>query len=410
MNDFEKLKKRIDSFKDSMVDMQIKLTAIPALSPSNGGEGEYRKAEFLKNFLKEIEFDEIKEINAPDPEAYAGIRPNLVALYRGKHNKKTIWIMTHMDIVPPGELSLWTQDPYKAWIENGKIFGRGVEDNQQEMIASLFAIKAFKEEKITPNCNVGIVLVSDEETGSEKGIIHVLKTSPDIFKRDDLIIVPDAGNPDGTMIEVAEKSILWLKFKVIGKQTHGSRPHTGINSFKAGANLIVKLDNLYGVFGLNNPIFDPPVSTFEPTKKEPNVPNVNTIPGEDVFYFDCRVLPEFSLEDVEKKVQEYCEEIEKKFGVKISFSSVHRLPSALPTPSDAPVVQALKKAIKDVYGKDAFPVGIGGGTVAAYFRKAGHYVAVWSKMEEMAHQPNEYCIIENMVGDSKIYANLFLQE
>ena len=47
--------------------------------------------------------------------------------------------------------------------------------------------------------------------------------------------MPDAGNENGTMIEVAEKSILWLKFKILGKQTHGSMPEKGINAFKAAS-------------------------------------------------------------------------------------------------------------------------------------------------------------------------------
>ena len=35
---------------------------------------------------------------------------------------RTIWVMTHMDIVPPGVLPLWRGTPYKAWVEHGKIY------------------------------------------------------------------------------------------------------------------------------------------------------------------------------------------------------------------------------------------------------------------------------------------------
>jgi succinyl-diaminopimelate desuccinylase len=87
-----------------------------------------------------------------------------------------------------------------------------------------------------------------------------------------------------------------------------------------------------------------------------------------------------------------------------------RAPAAPPTPVQAPVVQALKKAVKAVYGGEARPMGIGGGTVAAVFRRAGFSAACWSKLDETAHQPNEYCIIDNMVGDAKVYGHIFLQE
>ena len=81
-----------------------------------------------------------------------------------------------------------------------------------------------------------------------------------------------------------------------------------------------------------------------------------------------------------------------------------------PTDRDAPVVSALKKAVKDVYGVDAFPAGIGGGTVAAPLRKEGYPAAVWSRLGRKAHQPNEHCIISNMMGNAKVFAHLFLGE
>ena len=409
MGELEKITKRIESFRDEMVDMQIRLCSIPAISPSSGGEGEVKKAEALLDFLKKNNFSNIEVIKAPDMEAGCGYRPNILAFYRGKRSTKTIWVMTHMDIVPPGEMSLWKGDPFKAWVEAGKIYGRGVEDNQQEMVASLWVLKAFREEGILPNYDVGIALVADEETGSAKGIEYVLKRTK-AFRQQDLIIVPDAGNEEGTMIEVAEKSILWLKFKTLGKQAHGSTPEKGINSFKAASFLVTELNSLYKIFPAKDPLFDPPISTFEPTKKEPNVPNINTIPGEDVFYMDSRILPKYKIEDIEKKIKKVAAGIEKEYKVKISFEEIQKAPAAPPTSAEAPVVQALKQAIKAIYNKNGKAIGIGGGTVAALFRRANFSAACWSKIDETAHQPNEYCIIDNMIGDAKVLAHIFLQE
>lgn len=409
MNVMDKIFNRIDSFRNEMIDMQIKLCSCPAISPSNGGEGEVKKAEVLLEFLRENKINNIDIIKAQDLDAPAGYRPNILALYKGKSPAKTIWIMTHMDVVPPGELKLWNGNPFKAWVQEGKIYGRGVEDNQQDMVASLFAIKALISEGIEPNYDVGIALVADEETGSEKGIDYVLqKSNP--FRKQDFILVPDAGNKDGTMIEVAEKSILWLKFKTQGIQAHGSTPEKGINSFRAASFLVAELNNLYKIFADKDPLFDPPISTFEPTKKEPNVPNINTIPGEDIFYMDCRILPQFRLEDVMKNIKGMAQKIENKFKVEIAAEIVQKAPAAPPTSPDANVVKALQKAIKDIYKKDGKPTGIGGGTVAALFRRANYEAACWAKVEETAHQPNEYCVIDNMMGDAKVFAHIFLQE
>ncbi len=409
MSEQEKIANRIDSFRDEMIDFQIKLCATPAISPASGGEGEAQKAEILLDLLKKNRFSPIEVIKAPDMDAPAGHRPNILAHYKGKSASKTIWIMTHMDIVPPGELAQWRGNPFKAWVEEGKIYGRGVEDNQQDMVASLYAVKAFHEEGLKPNYDVGIVLVSDEETGSKKGIDYVLSHS-NAFRKQDLIIVPDAGNEEGTMIEVAEKSILWLKFKTLGKQAHGSTPEKGINSFRAASFLVTELNNLYKIFPDKDTLFDPSISTFEPTKKEPNVPNINTIPGEDVFYMDSRILPGYTVEEVTKVIKKMTSKIEKEFKVEVVIEEAQKAPAAPPTPAEAPVVQALKKAIKAIYGKEGKATGIGGGTVAALFRNANFEAACWSKVDETAHQPNEYCIIDNMMGDAKVFAHIFLQE
>ncbi|MDI6845707.1 MAG: M20 family metallo-hydrolase [Candidatus Saccharicenans sp.] len=406
---FNRLAKRIESFRQEMVDLQVKLCAIPAISPASGGEGEARKAEFLESYLRQCGFNEIMVVKAPDEEAPSGYRPNILAFLRGRNSSKTIWVMTHMDVVPAGDLSQWRGDPFKAWVEKGRIYGRGVEDNQQDMVASIFAARALMAENLKPTFDVGLALVADEETGSKKGIEYVLNNT-EVFRPDDLIIVPDAGNPNGTMIEVAEKSILWLKIRTLGRQTHGSTPEKGINSFKAASFLITELNNLYKIFNRKDRLFNPPVSTFEPTKKEANVPNINTIPGEDVFYMDCRILPNYSVEEVLKTIEKIARKIEKKFRVKVETEIVQKASAAPPTSPRAPVVQALKKAIREVYRKEARAMGIGGGTVAAIFRRAGFQAACWSRLDETAHMPNEYCIIDNMVGDAKVFAHIFTQE
>ena len=55
-------------------------------------------------------------------------------------------------------------------------------------------------------------------------------------------------------------------------------------------------------------------------------------------------------------------------------------------------------------------MGIGGGTVAAFFRRAGLPAAVWCTVSDTAHQPNEYCLISNILTDAKIFACLYLDE
>ena len=407
---FERIRKRIEGYEPDMIRLQAGLTAIPALAPENGGDGEMKKAAFLVEALREMGFPAPEFCNAPDDRVSDGARPNVAVRVPGRRADRTVWVMTHTDVVPPGEMRLWEHDPYECRVRDGRVYGRCTEDNQQDLVASVFALKAFLDEGIVPESTAGILLAADEETGSGYGLDYVLENRRDWFRRDDLIVVPDAGNEEGSMIEVAEKSVLWLRVQVSGKQCHASRPALGKNAFRAASHLVVRLDGLAGVFDARDPLYDPPESTFEPTKKEANVPNVNTIPGEDVFFLDCRILPLYPVDDVLKTISGIADEIARTFGVAVDLSPVQKYDAPPATAHDAPVVRALEEAVRDVYGVRAQPRGVGGGTVAAVFRKYGYPAAVWSRYCHMAHQPNEYCLVENMVGNAKVYAHLFLQK
>ena len=405
----QRIMRRIDSYRDAMITMQFDLTALPAVSPDNGGDGEFDKAQKILQYLSMMDFPNVVQINAPDSRTSSGIRPNLVVTISGNNPQKTVWIMTHMDIVPPGELKLWDDDPFRCHVKEGRIYGRGTEDNQQDLVSSIFAAKACLDEGILPKCTIGLAFVADEETQSRFGLSFILQSEKNPFRKTDIIVIPDSGNENGTMIEIAEKSILWLRLKTIGKQCHASRPGLGKNAFQAASHLIVLLDRLHHIFDASDPFYDPGTSTFQPTKKEANIPNINTIPGDDVFYMDCRVLPKYRLSDVLHEIREMANEIERRFDVSIEITNVQDVQAPPPTPHDAPVVTALKEAIRLVYNVEATPQGIGGGTIAAIFRESNYPAAVWSKMQHTAHQPNENCLISNMVGNAKVYASLFLQ-
>jgi succinyl-diaminopimelate desuccinylase len=311
-------------------------------------------------------------------------------------------------VVPPGDLGLWEGDPFRVRVDGDRIIGRGVEDNQHGFVSSYLALKALLELGLRPVRDVGLALVADEETGSRYGLDYILDQYGSYFRNADLIVVPDGGNEEGTMIEVAEKSMLWIKFTVTGKQCHASTPHKGKNSLYGAARLIVALARLKEAFHLSDELFSPPMSTFEPTKMEENVPNINTIPGRDLFYMDCRILPRYSVDEVLEASLRIAQEIAGELDLTITAEPAYRQEAAEPTPMDAPVVSALAQGIREVTGREAKPMGIGGGTVAAFFRKAGLPAAVWCTMADTAHQPNEYCLISNILTDAKILACLYV--
>jgi succinyl-diaminopimelate desuccinylase len=407
-NALERIMAALDGSASDVVGLQSELTARVALGPENGGSGEHEKAAFVEQLFSKLRPDWLEVIKSPDERAKDGHRPSVIARWTGTEGGQTVWVLSHSDIVPPGDLSLWATDPFSVKVEGDRIIGRGVEDNQHGIVSSYLAIKAILDSGEPLPRSVGLAVVADEETGSRYGLDYVLNARGDLFGKADWIVVPDGGNEEGTMIEVAEKSMLWVRFTVTGKQCHASTPDKGKNSLVGAARLILGLAALRERFGDLDELFSPPASTFETTKMEANVPNVNTIPGKDVFYLDGRVLPRYALEDVLGACEEIARGVSHETGLDIQVEPVHVQPAPAPTSAEAPVVKALARAVKDVTGKESRPMGIGGGTVAAFFRKRGLPAAVWATVSETAHQPNEYCRISKVITDAKILARLYL--
>ncbi len=400
---------RIEASEAGIVELETLLTGIPAFAPESGGSGELAKCEALEKWLRAHGIKQLERYDSPDPRVPSGKRPNLVATIEGRKADQRLWIMSHTDVVPEGDRSMWRGDPFKVVYEDGKLIGRGVEDNQQGLVASVFAALALLGEGELPAHTVKLLFVADEEVGSAHGIQFLIDSHPGLFRPDDLFVVPDGGVADGSEIEVAEKNICWLRIVTKGKQTHAAMPDKGANAFVAASDLAVRIHGLEkAVFTARDRLFDPDRSTINPTKKEANVPNVNTIPGDDAFCVDLRLLPQYPIDLALSEISKLMRELEPKYGVTMAYEVIQRNESKA-TAADAPVVLTLAAAIKEVYGVDAHAIGIGGGTVAAYLRKAGYDAVVWARMEETAHQPNESALMANIMGDAKVFASLMLR-
>ena len=134
-----------------------------------------------------------------------------------------------------------------------------------------------------------------------------------------------------------------------------------------------------------------------------NVPNVNTIPGTDVFYLDCRVLPCYKNADVLAEIAKMAKAVEKQFKVKIKIETEIN-DFSKPTDKNASVVKLTQSAVKAVYKNTPRTMGVGGGTVSSFLRNYGYPAVVYSKLDDLAHQPNEYSSIKNTLWDAKVFA------
>lgn len=393
---------RIEASREDIVDLMSEMIAIPAIAPESGGEGESERADLLQRHL--TGFDTIRRIDVPDEYDPSVMRPNILARKEGE-GKGTVWIVAHTDTVPAGDLEEWDTDPFEAVFKDGRIYGRGTEDNGQAILSSIFASR-FIPSGILSRRSIGIALVADEETTSRMGIDHLLDHG--CFSEDDVFIVPDWGSPGGSMIEIAEKNLIWLRFEVIGKATHGSTPGKGQNAFRVGTYFLAELMGRFAKeFNEADPLFEPPTSTFEPTKNEITSLNVNTIPGRFEFYMDIRAIPRYSLDDIKGAAEALAEEYGRRTGIRIEISEVQRHMSGRMSSTESEVYKALSSSVEEVVGKKPTAVGVGGATCANFFRARGYDAYVWQHGGGTLHSPNEYAVLDNIVIDAKVFATLF---
>jgi len=393
---------KIDASRDDMIADMTDMIRIPAIGPLNGGKGEGHRADRVIEFLKG--FDSVERIDVKDIHDGTVMRPNILARKNGA-GKGTVWIISHLDTVLPGDLDEWRTPPYEPVVKDGKIYGLGTEDNGQAVISSLYAAKFFASGKLSKR-SIGLAMVADEETTSSMGIEYLINAG--LFGPDDVFVVPDWGVPGGTMVEVAEKHLVWLKFAIEGKQTHGSTPQKGLNAYRVSTKMLVDiLDRLEKRYPGSDPIFRPSVSTFEPTKSIATVGNVNTIPGYHEFWLDIRLLPQYDPDELVAFAKEVGAEWEKSTGARITVMVEQRTRSGRPSDITCPEFMALRDSISSVIGKEPETVGVGGGTCANFFRLAGYNAYVWQCGGGSLHQPNEYCDLDNLTTDAKVFATLF---
>jgi succinyl-diaminopimelate desuccinylase len=393
-----------DLMREEIIRYAKRILPVRAISPESGGTGESARADEICKILTENGLNDFQRYDTSDKNDV--VRSNVV-IKIGKA-ERTLWLIAHIDTVPVGDRNLWTRDPFSATVEENRIYGRGSSDDGQAVFLSLLLAKELKDKEL--KYNLGIAFVADEEVGSVYGIQYLLKQG--IFKKDDLILVPDSGSEDGLDVEVAEKSILWIKFTVKGKQYHASRPDNAINAGRESMKFILELDSmLHEKYTAKDEIFNYPYSTFEPTKHEKNVDNVNTIPGLETIYMDCRILPKYDLDNVIDDISNCIRDFEKDSKAHISFEFMQKEQAPVSTSPESDIVKVLSESIRKIKGSEPRIVGIGGGTCAAFFRHDGMDAVVWSTtVPEVAHQADEYCIIDHIIGDFKILENILLKD
>lgn len=204
--------------KQEMLDFLFSLIETETVNPPGD---EYLLHDTIMKCMKEIDAE--VQIISKDEK-----RPNYIG--RIGKGEPSVAIISHMDVVPPGEG--WTHHPFQPYVKDSKVYGRGALDNKGSLAASWAGIKALLKSDLKFKGTIYFCAVSDEEMGSDYGVEYIVEKG---FKPD-YAIVPDSGSIDKAII--GEKGAAWFDLESYGKQSHGSTPELGLNAIIKVSKLI----------------------------------------------------------------------------------------------------------------------------------------------------------------------------
>jgi succinyl-diaminopimelate desuccinylase len=167
---------------------------------------------------------------------------NLFAIWGENRNGKTIGFNGHTDVVPVGDIALWSSDPFGGEIKDGKIWGRGACDMKSGVAAfSAAAIDFIKE--TPPDGSVVIAITGDEEGEATDGTLAILDwMKAKKYKLDACLVgEPTSVENIGDTVKIGRRGSMTAHLTVAGKQGHAAYPHRANNPIPALAKLVDKL-------------------------------------------------------------------------------------------------------------------------------------------------------------------------
>lgn len=415
------LTESIENKRDDLISLTQDLVKIPTLNPP--GENYLEICEYLKARLKKSNFNiELIRANGSPGDSDKFPRWNIIARREGSAKGDCVHFNSHTDVVDVG--SGWSFDPFGAEVTNGRVYGRGTCDMKGGLASSIIACEAFVE--LCPNFNGAIEIsgTADEETGGYGGVAHLAEKGYFSPNRVQHVIIPEPLNKD--RICLGHRGGWWAEIETLGKIAHGCMPFLGDCAVRHMGAVLEEFErNLYPK--LQNRKTEMPVV---PEGARHSTMNINSIHGGQIepdpdtealpshcVPDSCRIIIDrrYIIEETAETVKEEVENLLNKVkGERESFEyKIKELNRVIPsmTNRDAPIVRSVSKSIKNVLDKEPNYVASPGSYDQKHIDRIGtlkNCIAYGPGILELAHQPDEYIEIEDMVDSTKIMGNTLI--
>ena len=195
----------------------------------------------------------------------------------------------HTDVVPIGDHSAWSCDPFAAELRDGLLIGRGAADMKGALAAMVVAVERFLAACPQPAGSIGFLITSDEEGDAVDGTARVIDALRLRDERIDWCLVgePSSDQRLGDVLRIGRRGSLTARLRVIGVQGHVAYPERALNPIHAFAPTLAAL--CAEDWGGDDAEFPP--TSFQISNVHAGTGAGNVIPGELVIDCNFRFPP-----------------------------------------------------------------------------------------------------------------------
>ena len=374
-----------------------------------------------------------------DPKGYYG--------YAEVGEGELLAILCHLDVVPAGDLSDWQSPPFEATIREGKLYGRGAQDDKGPSLAALYAVKSLLDQGIQFKKRVRFIFGTDEETlwrcmarynaleetasmgfapdssfpltYAEKGLLQVKLHGPgsDLLKLDvggAFNVVPDKASYQGPLYEAVCRGLKEAGYDyqtadqtvtVLGVPKHAKDASQGVNAVIRLASVLAPLQPHSALHFLTDKAGQDGkgLGIFGEVADEPsgslsfNVAGLTINPDRSEIRIDIRIPV---LADKEKLVAQLTQ-CAKDY--QLDYQEFDYL-APLYVARDSQLVTTLMQVYQEKNGDKTPPLSSGGATFARTMPNCVAFGALFPGAQQTEHQANEAAVLDDLYHAMDIYA------
>ncbi len=309
----------------------------------------------------------------------------------------------HTDVVPPGNISDWSVNPFRPVVKNNKLIGRGANDMKASIACFVAAVSKFKTQNKKFKGSISLLITGDEEGIAINGTKRVVKYLKRKREKINFCLVGEPTNQNklGEMIKIGRRGSMTGRLTIIGSQGHVAYPHRANNPSNTMIKILKRIKELKLDKGTKN--FQP--SNLEITKINIDNHADNVIPGSANAVFNIRFNDRHSAGSLKRKLNNIFRSITKKAKCKFRIQYEVSGESFLTKPNKTTYM--IQNTIKKITGIKP-KLSTSGGTSDARFIRNIAPCLEFGLVGKTMHKIDESVSVSDLKKLTKIYQNILI--